>query len=80
MIPHDKPYILFGGDCYYPNGGYNDYIGTFDTIERATVDALNRYGNGKGGTWHDRWWHIVDVTRGVIVLTDIEYDRAQGKP
>lgn len=28
-----KKYLLFAGSQCYPDGGWNDYIGTFDTIK-----------------------------------------------
>lgn len=34
-----KRYLLFGYDTYYPLGGMNDLIDSFDTIEEA-IDAI----------------------------------------
>lgn len=49
-------YLLFGGDQYYPNGGWDDFKGAFETVEDA---------------WHAHegwdWWHIVDTVSGEIV-------------
>jgi hypothetical protein len=53
-----KRYLLFAGDNFYPEGGWNDYCGSFDTIDEA-IDYLN-------GNVVD-WWHIVDIKYGVIV-------------
>ena len=30
-----KPYLLFCGDTYYPLGGWEDFKGSFDTLEDA---------------------------------------------
>jgi hypothetical protein len=30
-----KNYLVFYGDCYYPKGGMDDFIGDFDTIKDA---------------------------------------------
>jgi hypothetical protein len=30
-----KRTALFGYDCYYPGGGWNDLIGTYDSLEEA---------------------------------------------
>ena len=64
-----KRYALFGGLDYYPGGGWEDFIGTFDTIEEAT-----RAVSGSGGVPYESkprdpdWWHIVDLTTGERVL------------
>lgn len=31
----DKRYLLFGFDGYYPSGGFNDLIDSYDTIDEA---------------------------------------------
>lgn len=43
-------YILFHGDYYYPDGGYRDFGGVFDTLEEAQA-AANRS--------PEHWYHIV---------------------
>ncbi len=53
-----KRYLLFGGDVYYPNGGWGDYIGSYSSI----VEALEKEAN----LGHD-WWHIVDKNTMKIV-------------
>ena len=30
-----KRFIVFGGECYYPLGGYSDYIDSFDSKSEA---------------------------------------------
>jgi hypothetical protein len=45
-----KKYLLFLGDCYYPGGGWNDFKGSFDTIEEAWAAVPP----------DTDWWHIVD--------------------
>lgn len=44
-----KKYLLFAGDYYYPAGGFNDFIGSFDSID----EAKQAYANCD-------WVHIVD--------------------
>lgn len=51
-----KRYLLFGGDYYYPRGGWSDFIESADTLEeiRASLDD-----------WLDRehkWFHVIDTT------------------
>lgn len=55
-----KRYLLFAGDTYYPNGGWYDYLGSFDTTE----DCLRHIA---GTPWD--WWHIYDTKEQLIVLT-----------
>jgi hypothetical protein len=47
-----KRYLLFCYSQYYPSGGWNDFEGSFDTIEDAQNAA------------HGDWWHIVDTEDG----------------
>lgn len=35
-------YYLFGYDRFYPRGGLNDYLGSFDDKEPAKVEAKNK--------------------------------------
>ena len=53
-----KRYLLFRGDQWYPLGGWDDFFGSYDTIEEAK--AAGR------ACSHD-WWHIVDVE----MMTDV---------
>lgn len=46
-----KRYLLFAGEYYYPSGGFNDYKGSFDSIEEAISNVMS---------YHD-WYHIVDL-------------------
>lgn len=34
-----KRYLVFAYECYYPNGGWNDFKGSYDTLEEAKVAA-----------------------------------------
>lgn len=45
-----KRYLLFAGYGYYPSGGWDDWIGDFDTVEEA--QAAERRGD---------WYHIIDT-------------------
>lgn len=50
-----KRYLLFSGEDYYPNGGWYDYQGIFDTIQEA------KNGHTQG------WAHIVDTETNCVV-------------
>lgn len=57
-----KRYALFSGDYYYPNGGWDDFKGTFDTINEAlAAHTVEEYS----------WFHVVDLTTGEkVVIAD----------
>ena len=49
-------FYLFSGDDYYPNGGANDFIGSFSTIEEA-----------KESLFYVRdWWHLTDDFMNIV--------------
>ena len=58
-----KRYLLFAGEAYYPNGGIEDFIGAFDTVQEAEVEAQFRYPSNlyytAGRPKYD-WWQVVD--------------------
>lgn len=54
-----KRFLLFSGYNYYPNGGWLDLKGSYDTIEEVN-DAIVTNPS-------DDWYQIVDTTTGVIV-------------
>ncbi len=52
-----RRYLLFIGE-YPPNGGWNEFVGDFDTL----IDAMNTADCILGD-----WWHIVDTDTNTIV-------------
>ncbi len=50
-----KRYLLFGGDSYYPGGGWDDFINDFDTIVEAREEAKQKLHK-------NQWWQIIDTT------------------
>lgn len=54
-----KRYLLFSGATYYPGGGWEDFVGDYDTPEeiQVGVESLPRY----------QWWHIVDTETKAIL-------------
>ena len=58
-----KRYLLFGGDCYYPAGGWDDFMGAFDTFEEARQHA---------GDHPADWQHVVDTE--TMKSTDLHAD------
>jgi hypothetical protein len=54
-----KRFILFAGHHYYPNGGVNDFHGSFDTITDAKNWAAENIEKISGSSYIDNWCHIV---------------------
>ena len=49
-------YLLFAFDNYYPNGGINDFQGSFETVEEA--QQFYKKGHNTSGEKYD-WYQIV---------------------
>jgi hypothetical protein len=46
-----KQFLLFAGDTYYPGGGWDDFVGDFETVEAARNAAAS---------CRD-WWQVIDT-------------------
>jgi hypothetical protein len=53
-----KRYLLFGGERYYPSGGWEDFREDFDRRTDANNAALKL---------HSDWWQIVDTKTKKII-------------
>jgi hypothetical protein len=58
-----KRFLLFAGVAYYPMGGWEDFIDSFDTLEEAVAC-------GKLRQQRREWWHVVDLEKGEVVDDD----------
>lgn len=47
-----KRYLLFAFDGYYPEGGWSDYRGDYDTLREAEV---------AGSELRYNYWHVIDT-------------------
>jgi len=54
-------FLLFGGQDFYPNGGWGDFLGSFPTPYEALAEIGSRDGLD--------WWHVVDTTTDSAILT-----------
>lgn len=62
-------FLIFAGDCYYPSGGWGDYVGSYATeqdarnaiTEQGIINDFNRYMIKE--ELYD-WYHIVDLQQG----------------
>lgn len=54
-------YLLFAVACYYPRGGWNDFVGAFETKEEAEKEGQRQVAGGLD------WFEVVDLERlGVV--------------
>jgi hypothetical protein len=61
-----KRYLYFAGLGYYPDGGWRDFRGSFDTADQASAAALRDRPEDVGADgW---WWHIIDQHTGEPVM------------
>lgn len=63
-------YMLFAGNNFYPNGGFEDYRGIFTRIDHAMESAMLQ-DDGEG---IKNWAHIVDRTNLKTVLNGYDND------
>ena len=49
-----KRYLLFGGDDYYPAGGWGDFLGDFDSVPDAVAAAASH-------PMKPQWAEVVDT-------------------
>lgn len=60
--------MLFSGDHYYPAGGANDFVKSFDSVQDAEIYFSSIKGDWIPGTSsHYEWFHILDTETGKIV-------------
>lgn len=74
-----KRYWVFAGDNHYPNGGMEDYMGSFESKKAAEawVRANPKFKCNYSGRNEDMdWWHILDMFTMEIVSQsgDCDYD------
>lgn len=58
-----KRYALFSGYHYYPNGGWEDFKGFFESVEDAAASLVGKRAD---------WWHVVHIATGEVVKTHID--------
>lgn len=62
-----KKYLLFAGPFYYPGGGWEDFIGSYRSIDEAKK-AFDEQCEKHSDI---NWAHIVDVDTGKRILENI---------
>jgi hypothetical protein len=72
--------LLFAGARYYPNGGADDYVGAFGTLDEAAAAlVLLRAPYRSGSQFHD-WANALDTETGVVVAGWTAEEDTQGHP
>ena len=64
-----KRYLLFAGSTYYAPGGWNDYIGSYDSSTVAEQIVLDANADNAHYSDYD-WWHVVDAITMKVVLRE----------
>ena len=57
-------FLLFGGQTYYAEGGWNDYQGSYFTADEAITKGESLMDNSI------EWFHVVDLDLGELVHVD----------
>ena len=67
-------FALFAGDRYYPGGGWNDYVGTYPSLDDAYAAYIQGPKNedepdedGYVATYKYGWGHVVNVVTNCVV-------------
>ena len=56
----NKRFMLFAGRNYYPSGGMDDYVGSFDTVAQAISNIGSK-----------DWMHVLDSKTGEVYDTNL---------
>ena len=65
-----KRYLAFYGDCYYPEGGMNDFITDCDTVEDCenAIKEAHIKNRPKDLKWSLAWKQIYDTEKREMVV------------
>lgn len=58
-------YLGFAGDSYYPEGGFEDFIGFFDSIDKFNLAVEDKARKGRNKC---DWWHLIDANTAEVIL------------
>lgn len=64
-----KRFFLFGGDNYYPSGGWGDFVGDFDSRRDAVLSGMASKND---------WWHVIDIQTKKVIDASREYENEDG--
>ena len=58
-------YLLFGGSEFYPSGGADDYMGSYEYVDQAKA-AWAKHLDGDKGEY--KWAHIAETSLSPAIL------------
>ena len=64
-----KQYLAFYGDCCYPSGGIDDFIGDYDTKKEAIEKAHLKIHGTDDKVWEWDWGDVWDSKDRIKVYT-----------
>ena len=66
-----KQYFAFYGDCYYPSGGMDDFVGDCDTKEEAieAIESAHLKNRPDDKVWEWAWGNVWDSKDRIEVHT-----------
>ena len=66
-----KQYLAFYGDCYYPSGGMDDFVGDYDTKEEAieAIEKAHLKNRPDDKVWESAWGNVWDSKDRIKVYT-----------
>lgn len=67
----EDKYLLFAGQRFYPQGGFHDFLGEFDSIDQAKIHAQNICGEEN---WYEAWAHIIYRNKIILWGNAKDYD------
>jgi hypothetical protein len=69
-----KRYLLFAGIEYYADGGWAEFVDSYDNVETAATEGKRRRqisqtddGDYEALNLRADWYHVVDTNTGVVV-------------
>jgi hypothetical protein len=62
---NNKPCIAFAGCDFYPRGGFNDFRGSFESIQQAKKSILEQ---NEDCLWD--WWQVCTIENGSLVMAE----------
>jgi hypothetical protein len=65
-------YLAFGGDHYYPAGGWNDFRGSAATPDEAAQLASQGWSPGTDYASPFDWWQVIDGETGEQIASNAQ--------
>lgn len=66
-----KQFLLFVCEKYYPQGGWADFVDSFDDADEAAKAAEPVMKSNYGS---DQWWEVIDLSTGRVIKEGKNYE------